>query len=162
MKRCTDLSTGEHYVVKIIRTNDTEVLKSVKNEFKILKQLSHPNIVQVKEMYYNPFKSYLFMVQKEIEGINLANYIEEHGKCSEEYGKKIFRQILGAIEYIHKQGICHRDIKPENLMIIPETLEAVITDFNVSKNFTKYKVMRTHTGTVAFSAPETLFCEEYT
>jgi len=106
--------------------------------------------------------SHLFILQKEIQGVNLDKYIRKHKRCNEDKAKIIFKQILNAIDYIHKKSICHRDIKPDNIMIIPDTLQITLADFNVSKDFSKVKVMNTHTGTIAFSAPEMLFKEEYT
>eukprot|EP00826_Nyctotherus_ovalis_P062009 TRINITY_DN8892_c0_g1_i2.p2 TRINITY_DN8892_c0_g1~~TRINITY_DN8892_c0_g1_i2.p2 ORF type:complete len:105 (-),score=26.77 TRINITY_DN8892_c0_g1_i2:472-786(-) len=104
----------------------------------------------------------MYLLQNEVKGINLSKFIRKYKRCTESKARVIFKQILHAIDYIHRNGICHRDIKPENIMIIPETLEIRLTDFNVSKDFTKVKVMNTHTGTIAFSAPEMLFKEEYT
>lgn len=120
------------------------------------------NIVEVKGLYYNPLNSHLFILQKEIEGIDLDKYIRKYKRCNEDKAKIIFKQILSAIDYIHGKGICHRDIKPDNIMIVPDTLHVTIADFNVSKDFSKLKIMNTHTGTLSFSAPEILFKEEYT
>ena len=70
---------------------------------------------------------------------------------------------------MHSKGICHRDIKPSNIILTSEGNHVKITDFNVSKRFIKtiegnkeFVKMATHTGTMAFSAPEMLNREEYT
>lgn len=162
LKRCTDLSTGETLVVKVVRTNDVEVLKCARAEFEMLRRLSHPNVVQVKQMYYDSLHSHLYLLQNEIKGVDLSKFVRKRKRCTEDEARIIFKQLLHAIDYIHRNGICHRDIKPENIIVIPETLEVKLADFNVSKDFTQVKVMNTHTGTVAFSAPEMLFKEEYT
>ena len=71
-------------MVKVIRTNDVEVLKAIKNEYKILRTIDHPNIIKAIEMYYNPLKSYLYLIQERILGIDLHEYIAENGRV---YGK---------------------------------------------------------------------------
>lgn len=62
-------------------------------------------------------------------------------------------------------GICHRDLKPRNILLTSKEHHAKITDFNVSKCFKKTTgeliKMSTHTGTLAFCAPETLANGEY-
>ena len=87
----------------------------------------------------------------------------------ENFARNLFGQILEAIQYMHANGLCHRDLKPHNILFLAEKWQVKITDFNVSKYFrtslgaknTLCK-MTTHTGTMAFCAPETFTSEEYT
>jgi len=67
-------------VVKMLRTNDVEVLKAMKNEYKVLRSLDHPSIIKAVEMYYNPLKSYLYMIQERVSGLDLDEYIAENGR----------------------------------------------------------------------------------
>ena len=65
--------------VKIVRTNDIEILKAVKNEFLMQKKLDHPNIVKVYEMYYDPFKSRMCLILEYVKGKELFDYICTYG-----------------------------------------------------------------------------------
>ena len=56
---------------------------------------------------------------------------------SEQYAAFVFKQILEAIRYCHKMGVCHRDLKPENFIF--ESKESMsdlkVIDFGLSKIF---------------------------
>ncbi len=61
--------------MKIIRTNEIEILKAVKSEFMIQKELNHPNIVKVYEMYFNPITSRIQIIMELVEGSELFDSI---------------------------------------------------------------------------------------
>jgi len=72
---------------------------------------------------------------------------------------------MEATAYMHAKAICHRDIKPQNILVNADLSMVKMIDFNVSKCFRDalgLKKMYTHTGTIAYSAPELLSGEEYT
>lgn len=79
VKQCLSKENYKIYAVKIIRTNDIEVLKTIKNEFLLQKILSHPNIVKVHEMFYNPMTSNIKLVMEMIKGCELFELIEKNG-----------------------------------------------------------------------------------
>jgi len=79
VKKCIKKDTTEARAVKIIRNNDVEMLKAIKMEFLIQKNLSHPNIVQVYEMYFNPLASQVEIVMELVEGCELFDAITAAG-----------------------------------------------------------------------------------
>ena len=46
----------------------------------------------------------------------------------------IIYQVLKALEYLHRQGICHRDLKPENILMSTPSIGArvILADFGHS------------------------------
>jgi serine/threonine protein kinase len=55
------------------------------------------------------------------------------GKLPEEQAKKIFRQMVKIVKYLHLQKICHRDLKAENFLFSGKDNDhIVLIDFGLS------------------------------
>ena len=66
------------------------------------------------------------------------------------------RQILSALEHIHKYGIVHLDIKPANILV-DKNFDIKITDFGSSQPFKdENDLISQAKGTAYFLAPEAL------
>ena len=77
------------------------------NEVSIMRQLDHPNIVDLFEVYTTPKKTWLIM--------ELCRGGDLYSRELDEAGTAVvMEQILQALCYLHERGICHRDIKLES------------------------------------------------
>ena len=131
VKKCIHRETGKVYAVKIMRNHDEERILAAKNEFDLLKSLRHPNIVRVKEFFVTVKE--IYMVMELVDGVELFDRISEIEKYNENIARRLFKQMLKAIKYLHEQGVCHRDIKPSNVLVLKDEEKIKITDFNISK-----------------------------
>jgi serine/threonine protein kinase len=146
----TTIANGEEIAVKCvpIPATDTHIAR-VQREVQILRQTSHPGVVKYIDCYMNRGKVYIGM--ELCKGGNLKERLEK-GKMSEEEGKKLIKQVLEALEHLHKHEIVHRDIKPENILFDLEG-NAKITDFGLSRMMQAAQKM-TIVGTPYYLAPE--------
>lgn len=152
---------GQMFAVKII---DKKALKgkedSLENEIKVLRRLTHPNIVQLLETYEDKLKVYLVM--ELVTGGELFDRIVEKGSYTEKDASGLIRQVLEAVDYMHEQGVVHRDLKPENLLYYSpdEDSKIMISDFGLSK-MEDSGIMATACGTPGYVAPEVLAQKPY-
>ncbi|KPU74971.1 uncharacterized protein Dana_GF22801, isoform B [Drosophila ananassae] len=152
---------GVHYAVKII---DKKALKgkeeSLENEIRVLRRLTHPNIVQLLETFEDKLKVYLVM--ELVTGGELFDRIVEKGSYTEKDASHLVRQILEAVDYMHEQGVVHRDLKPENLLYYSpdDDSKIMISDFGLSK-MEDSGIMATACGTPGYVAPEVLAQKPY-
>lgn len=93
---------------------------------------------------------------------NLKDYLEAHEQLSASKKRKLFREIVEAMAFIHSQGIFHRDLKPGNILVTEEGIPK-IADFGLSRSFQLPIGKYTHeVGSLFYRAPELLLgAEEY-
>jgi len=136
------------------------------NEIDVLRELLHPNIIQMFEIYAT--KNKVWIVTELCKGGNLGEYArratQQDQPLSEEAVALLIEQILRAVTYMHRHSICHRDLKFENIMILDETdnnnnaasIVVKLIDFGLGSKFTKGSKMGRACGTVYTAAPEIL------
>ena len=107
------------------------------------------------------------MIMEYAEGRELFNYIIEQGYLSEEESRAIFQQIIDAVYYFHKMGICHRDLKPENILFDSKEKKRIkIIDFGLSNLYIytdkeKKDLLETPCGSPGYAAPEMILGIKY-
>lgn len=111
--------TGQKVAIKVIdkkkAKEDAYVSKNMRREGKLLQMIIHPNIIQLYELMETENSYYL--VTELCEGGDLMDYICARKYLSEVCTRKFIRQIISAVDYLHRIGILHRDLKIENLLL---------------------------------------------
>lgn len=155
---------GTVYLCKNIRLDNLWAIKEVKKDSKnnrdillepnILKNLRHPSIPRIVDIFYE--KNNFYMVQDYIEGQTLKEHMKEKGFIGSENICKIILSICDIMAYLHSLNppIIYRDLKPSNIMITPDE-KVFLIDFGISE---MYKVHdKNHTicmGSKGYAAPE--------
>lgn len=68
----------------------------------------------------------------------------------------IMREVLQALDYIHRQGIIHRDIKAANILLT-ETGQVQLCDFGIARAIARNSMQRySFVGTPYWMAPEVI------
>lgn len=147
--------TVDHAVVAIKKVHRVVNMKYFHNEVELMKSISHPNIVQLYDIFQQ--NNYVFMIMEYCNGGDLSRYIE---KKTSKYDQRYFHQILLAFEYLNQKGIIHRDIKPQNVLIHKHTVK--ITDFGFAKSLEKAEDLHsTFCGSPLYMSPEILRRQNY-
>ncbi|KAM3147294.1 hypothetical protein pb186bvf_000545 [Paramecium bursaria] len=126
------------------------------SEMNILKNLDHPHIVKLFELYQDDGSYYL--VTEYLQGGELFDRIKKMNYFSENKAADYIKQILTAVLYCHDQNIVHRDLKPENIIFVNEEQDSQlkVIDFGTSRKFDGLKQMSKRLGTPYYIAPEVL------
>ena len=156
VKLVTDLRTGETFALKTYekyKLNDSHKMNNVRREIIILRKMSHENIVKLKYAFEDSRKIHL--VLEFVGELSLQSYIKSKPikKLDEEEAKRLFKQVISAINYCHAKNIVHRDIKLENILL-DKNHDVKIIDYGFSIIIPPYKKLNIFCGTPSYMAPE--------
>lgn len=123
---------GQELALKILHNRigeEAELLQRFIQEYLIISQIRHPNVVQIYDQAFSDELAYIAMeylpcgdLRKRIAaGISVMDAID------------IICQTASALGAIHSQGVVHRDLKPDNLMFREDGSIALV-DFGIAKN----------------------------
>ncbi|XP_058483784.1 hormonally up-regulated neu tumor-associated kinase homolog A isoform X1 [Solea solea] len=157
--------TGEKVAVKVIdkrkAKKDSYVTKNLRREGHIQQMIRHPNITQLLDILETENSYYLVM--ELCPGGNLMNRIYDKKRLDERETQKYIRQLVLAVEHLHRAGVVHRDLKIENLLL-DEQDNIKLIDFGLSNcaGILGYSdPFSTQCGSPAYAAPELLSRKKY-
>ncbi|XP_061785413.1 hormonally up-regulated neu tumor-associated kinase homolog isoform X1 [Nerophis lumbriciformis] len=160
------LGTGEKVAMKVIDKKkarlDSYVQKNMKREPHIHQMIRHPHIVVLLETLET--ENSFYMVMELCAGGDLMDHICERKRLQEREVRRYARQILSAVEHLHKHGIVHRDLKIENFLL-DDRYNIKIVDFGLSNTLKAEslppELLTTQCGSPAYAAPELLAHRKY-
>ncbi|KAM9147467.1 cyclin-dependent kinase-like 1 isoform 2-T2 [Pangshura tecta] len=133
--KCRSRDTGQIVAIKkFLEAEDDPVIKKIAlREIRMLKQLKHPNLVNLLEVFRRKRKLHLVF---EYCDHTVLHELDKYPRgVPEHLVKSITWQTLQAVNFCHKHNCIHRDVKPENILI---TKHAVIKlcDFGFARILT--------------------------
>ncbi|KAF2078427.1 hypothetical protein CYY_000294 [Polysphondylium violaceum] len=172
---CMHKETQKQYAAKIIDKSLVQMIAAhtemeIATEVNILKASFHPNIISIIDHFET--ENYYYIITELLNGGELLYQLEKNHHATapdtqnytEEHAKKIIKQVVQAVSFLHKNNIVHRDLKPENILFRDKShcSSLKIIDFGLASQLKA----STHSlidvcGTPEFQAPEMVKREGY-
>ncbi|MFT5123765.1 MAG: hypothetical protein ACI9TH_001970 [Kiritimatiellia bacterium] len=97
---------------------DPTEMQRVRDNFKLVHELHHPNIASVKTLEQDTSNGSYYLLMEMVEGENLMQFADGRGGPQAlEFWLRYIKQIADGLDFAHQRGIIHRDIKPSNLYL---------------------------------------------
>ena len=155
--KATDTCSGATVALKvpyIQYESDVVFSERFRREEEVGQRLHHPNVIQVLKPRD---KSRMYMAMEYVEGKSLRAMMRPKEPVPTALALDIARQICGALQYLHDQGVIHRDIKPENILVTADG-RVKILDFGIalfaSERRLTWQGLSNTIGTPDYMAPE--------
>jgi len=157
--RADDLSLGQAVALKFLpeAATDERTLERFRNEVRIARRISHPNVCRVYDIGQSDKQVFLSM--EYIDGEDLSSLLRRIGRLPSDKALEIARKLCAGLAAAHDKGVLHRDLKPSNIMLDGRG-EILIMDFGLAG--VAHEIEDVRSGTPAYMAPEQLSGKEVT
>jgi serine/threonine-protein kinase PknG len=112
---------GQHVALKGVINSGSAVLRALARvERDVLVRLDHPNIVRINDFAEHPppggGEPDTYLVMEYVGGRSLRDLLRQGPPPRVEHVIVYGRAILGALDYLHGEGLLYCDMKPENVI----------------------------------------------
>jgi serine/threonine-protein kinase 11 len=150
-----DPHLGKRFAIKRFRLKELQRLDSgvsqLEREISAMRKIVHPNIIRLHCVLHDEESEVVYLVLDYADCGSLENLLRA-GVVDRALVKYVFVRVLGAVSYLHSQGIVHQDIKPSNILLSGNG-GVFLSDFGVGHSFQSAAMV---VGSPAYQAPEAL------
>jgi predicted Ser/Thr protein kinase len=160
--RADDLTLGQQVALKFLPaalSRKDDALRRFRNEVRIARQVSHPNVCRVYDL--GEVDGAVFLSMEYVDGEDLATLLRRIGRLPSDKGLEIARKLCAGLAAAHEKGVLHRDLKPGNVMLDARG-QVRLTDFGLAGLSEEIEGAEIRSGTPAYMAPEQLTGKEVT
>jgi serine/threonine protein kinase len=135
--RATHVLMEKVVAVKVLHpalAADDKIVARFTREAKAASRISHPHAINVTD-FGESENGVVYLVMEYLRGRTLKDIVRSGGPMSLDRVVEIVRQVSGALEAAHHEGVVHRDLKSDNIMLEEATGGdwAKVLDFGIAK-----------------------------
>lgn len=135
--RATHVLMEKTVAIKVLRPSlaaDEKIVARFSREARAASKISHPHALSVTD-FGEADDGVVFLVMEYLSGKTLKDIIREEGPMPLPRVVEIIRQVGGALDEAHGQGVVHRDLKSDNIMLTGASGAdyAKVLDFGIAK-----------------------------
>ncbi|RXN04334.1 serine threonine- kinase 17A-like protein [Labeo rohita] len=161
VRKCVEKSTGKVYAAKYMRKRrkGQDCRTEIIHEIGVLELAAAcPRVVNLHEVYETA--SEMVLVLEYAAGGEIFNQCvaDRDEAFKEEDVKRLMRQILEGVSFLHRNNVVHLDLKPQNILLTSESPlgDIKVVDFGLSRLMSSSQEIREIMGTPEYVAPEIL------
>ena len=148
-----DRERNSTVALKLLSRVDAPGIYRLKNEFRSLADVLHPNLVALHELFSDDGR--WFFTMEQVKGVPFDDWVRDG---DESRLQAAMSQLVEAVSAIHAAGMLHRDLKPNNVLVDPDG-RVVVLDFGLAMDPEPGSVGQTVadgsvSGTPAYMSPE--------
>jgi hypothetical protein len=132
--------------IKTLRVATLDALHRLRDEFLMLHDLAHPNLVSLGELFDDDGRWFFSM--ELVDGVDFVRHVRPGGALDLARLRAALAQLASGLGYLHAAGKIHRDVKPSNVLCTAERV--VLLDFGLASDGAD----SSRAGTLPYMAPE--------
>lgn len=141
--------------IKTLSRLDSGSVYRLKNEFRSLADMNHPNLCRLHELFS---EAGWFFSMEFVDGQRFNEWVRPDGRLDEQRLRAALKQLLRGVAAIHGAGMLHRDLKSSNVLV-ENNGRVVILDFGLVVDWRVSSAGRQaievgFSGTPGYMAPE--------
>jgi serine/threonine-protein kinase len=135
--RATHVLMEKTIAIKVLHpalAADDNIVERFTREAKAASRISHPHAISVTD-FGESENGVVYLVMEYLRGRTLKDIIRAGGPMPLTRVTEIVRQVAGALEVAHTEGVVHRDLKSDNIMLEEAAGGdwAKVLDFGIAK-----------------------------
>nr|XP_060637551.1 serine/threonine-protein kinase 17A [Anolis sagrei ordinatus] len=161
VKKCVKKETEKEFAAKFMRKRrkGQDCRMEIIHEIAVLElaQLNHW-VITLHEVYETPTEMILVLEYAAGGEIFDQCVAEREDAFKEKDVRRLMRQILEGVSFLHRNNVVHLDLKPQNILLTSESPlgDIRLVDFGLSRVMKNSEELREIMGTPEYVAPEIL------